>query len=164
MAAAQTYEPIATTTLGSNTASVTFSSLGSYTDIKVILESKVTVNDDIYMQFNSDTGSNYGSVWIRGNGTTASSVKSLTLTGLRCTDLSSPTTTNACALLIDIMNYGNSTSNKAIITRGNNASTGVDSFSGTWRSTAAITSIKLYPASGNFATGGIFTIYGIKAA
>ena len=62
------------------------------------------------------------------------------------------------------MNYANTTTYKTNISRSNNASTGVDAIATLWRNTAAITSVKVYPASGNMATGTIATLYGIKAA
>ena len=56
-----TYEPIATTTLGSATASVTFSSLGSYTDIVLVCSVQSASSGDarINIRFNGDTASNY---------------------------------------------------------------------------------------------------------
>jgi hypothetical protein len=57
-----TYEPIATTTLGTSESSVTFSSIsGSYTDLVLICAVKNTANngDEVAFQLNSDTGSNY---------------------------------------------------------------------------------------------------------
>jgi hypothetical protein len=35
---------------------------------------------------------------------------------------------------------------------------------GLWRGTAAINSITIYPAGGNFASGSTLTLYGITAA
>jgi anti-sigma-K factor RskA len=62
------------------------------------------------------------------------------------------------------MNYANTTIYKTSIARSNNASTGVDSMVSVWRSTNAVTSVKVYPASGNMASGSTFTLYGIAAA
>ena len=166
MAAGVTYTPIATTTLGSAQSSVTFSSIsGSYTDlVLVVYIPSNSTNDDMYLQYNSDTGSNYSNTTLRGNGTTASSTRGSNTTGARFSDSSSPTTTTSCTAIINIMNYANTTTYKTNISRSNNASTGVDSMVTLWRSTAAITSVKVYPASGNMASGSTFTLYGIQAA
>jgi hypothetical protein len=167
MPAAQTYEPIATTTFGSAASSYTFNSVSStYTDLVLVVYIPTnSTNDDIFMQFNSDTGSNYSATWLRGNGTAASSPRSTNLTGIRCSDLGSPTTTNASFIIIQIQNYSNTTTNKTVLTRANNAAgNGLDAFVGLWRSTAAINTIKVYPASGSMATGTTMTLYGIKAA
>jgi hypothetical protein len=166
MAAGNTYTPIATTTLGSATSSITFSSIsGSYTDLVLIFYTPSnSINDDMYLQYNSDTGSNYSNTTLRGNGTTASSTRGSNTTGARFTDASSPTTTTSNTSIINIMSYSNTTTYKSNISRGNNASTGVETMVTLWRNTAAITTIKIYPASGNMATGTIATLYGIAAA
>ncbi len=56
-----TYEPLATTTLGSAASSVTFSSIsGSYTDLVVVFSGTAGGgNSNLILTFNSDTGSNY---------------------------------------------------------------------------------------------------------
>ena len=63
--------------------------------------------------------------------------------------------------IIQIQNYSNSTTYKTAL--GRSAQQSVATV-GLWRSTSAITAVKIYPASGNFDTGSIFTIYGIAAA
>ena len=56
-----TYEPIATNTLGSAASSVTFSSIPStYTDLIVVMNyANSTGLADVFFRFNGDTGSNY---------------------------------------------------------------------------------------------------------
>ena len=166
MAAGNTYIPIATTTLGTATSSITFSSIsGSYTDLVLIFYTpSLSVSDDLYIQYNSDTASNYSVTILRGNGTTASSTRQSNQTGARFTDLSYASTTTSNTTLINIMNYSNTTTYKTNISRGNNAINGVESMVTLWRSTAAITTIKIYPVSGNMNTGTIASLYGIAAA
>ena len=167
MPAAQTYEPLATTTFGSAASSYTFNSVPStYTDlVRIVYVPTNSTNDDIFMQFNSDTASNYSALWLRGNGSAISSPSSSNINGIRCSDFGSPTTTNASFITIQIQNYSNTTTNKAVLTRANNAAgNGVDAFVGLWRSTTAINTINVYPASGSMATGTTMTLYGIKAA
>ena len=65
------------------------------------------------------------------------------------------------------MNYANTTTYKAYLTRSNSSqlSNYVEMGAGLWRSTSAINSIKLYLTSGgNFVSGFTATIYGITAA
>ena len=164
MPAGSTYTPIATTTLGSSQANVTFSSLGSYTDLVLVINSKSTVNEDIYMQFNNDTGGNYSSTWIRGTGSAASSVRVSNTTGMRLSDQGSPTTSNNTTSIIQIMNYGNASTYKTVLARSNNSSVGLEAVVGMWRSTSAITSIKIYLGSGSWENAGTFTLYGIASA
>ena len=68
-----TYEPIASTTLGTAAADITFSSIpGTYTDLVLVLYGGfATAASDLYTQFNSDTGTNYSNSDLRGNGTAA---------------------------------------------------------------------------------------------
>ena len=67
MAAGSTYTPIATTTLSSAQSSVTFSSLGSYTDIILVYAGTGTSTDTqgIRFQVNGDTGTNYSNTTLR---------------------------------------------------------------------------------------------------
>ena len=163
---ATTYEPIATTTTSGSAASVTFSSISSaYTDLVIIVNAGGSTNADLQMQFNSDTGTNYSRTVLSGNGTAASSGRQTSVAYIRVDNLGYLNTTfPAFTGIINIMNYSNTTTFKTAISRTNNASTGVDASVGLWRSTAAITSIVLYPDTGTLTNASTFTLYGIKAA
>lgn len=166
MPAGPTYEPIATTTLGSAQATVTFSSIsGSYTDLVLIVAEGNSANSDydIYIKFNSDSGTNYSRTQLTGNGSTASSSRSSDNTEIRI----GPSYNNqpVSTLISHIMNYSNTTTNKTVISRTGHASGYLMSHVALWRSTAAITSIALTLQGGiNFVSGSTFTLYGIKAA
>ncbi len=72
-----TYEPIATTTLGSAAATITFSTIpATYTDLRVVWVGTVTVADSAGMRFNSDSGTNYSRTVLQGDGSAASSNRS----------------------------------------------------------------------------------------
>lgn len=164
---ALTYEPITTTTLTSAQATVTFSSIsGSYTDIILITDNDQSggTQGNLFIQFNSDTGSNYSRTWLSGNGTSPFSGRESSQTKIGLTAYAYPQTTTRWIGAIHIQNYSNTTTNKTILVRGNNASIGVDAIVGLWRSTAAITSLTLSRSNDNFAIGSTFTLYGIKAA
>lgn len=164
---ASTYEPIATTTLGSDTATVTFSSIsGSYTDLVLIENGKVSAGGGSYsrLRFNSDTGSNYSSTFIYGNGTAAGSDRYSNFTFMSINYVAAIETNFNHNNIINIQNYSNSTTYKTVLARANNAATATDSTVGLWRSTSAITSIDYYLNSGSWATGSTFTLYGIKSA
>ena len=156
-----TYTPIATQTLGSAAASVTFSSIPqTYTDLVLVVVAPSGNNNDS-LQFNSDTGANYSWTRVYGDGTSAASSRSSNANYIRTTagDL-----TNTNSILIQIMNYSNSTTNKTVLTRGTNPSVLTIAVAGLWRNTSAITTINYSVATGTFATGSTFTLYGIKAA
>jgi len=62
------------------------------------------------------------------------------------------------------MNYANSTTNKTVLSRGNNTGNHTIAYVGLWRSTAAITSMLLGTTGSTWMAGSTFTLYGIKAA
>jgi hypothetical protein len=164
MPAGSTYTPIATTTLGSAAASVTFSSIaGTYTDLVIVINGAYASSDDGSpgLRFNSDTGGNYSETLIDGNGSSASSGRDSNATSAILGSMSATISTN----IINVMNYANTTTYKTSISRGNNTANRVRAYAALWRNTAAITSIQIITnATPNFATGSTFTLYGISAA
>lgn len=167
MASGPTYTPIATQTLGSATASVTFSSISSaYTDLVVVVSGNTSGDLDVQMQLGNgsvDTGSNYSVTFLYGTGSAAGSSRSSsqTIIGLGgIYNSGSGIGTN----IASINNYSNSTTYKTVLTRANNGGL-VQTRVGLWRSTAAINTIKLLvESSGTFNTGTTLTLYGIAAA
>jgi hypothetical protein len=159
---AKTYEPIATTTLGTAAASVTFSTIsGAYTDLILVADTvNATGADSFLLNFNSDTGSNYSVTRLGGDGSTATSSRASNQTVLQCGDVYSTRSTT----IVQILNYSNTTTYKTTITRQNNAANRVRANVNLWRSTAAITTILISTSSYNFSAGSTFTLYGIKAA
>ena len=162
---ASTYEPIATTTLGSAQASVTFSPIaGTYTDLVIIANYTTTVaNLDFRIQVNGDTGTNYSNTYLLGNGSSAGSGRSSNAT-YAGEYFSVGTSTNGNMTTINIMNYANTSVNKTILHRMSSAEKEVTANVALWRSTAAITSVTMFTNSSTFAAGSTFTLYGIKAA
>jgi hypothetical protein len=167
-----TYEPIATTTLGSAAATVTFSSIpGTYTDLVIIASGTVSVdNYGGWLQINSDTASNYSWTDLSGNGTTAQSNRGSSV-GNTSNYYAGPkqgwSNTSPNVTILNIFNYANTTTNKTWISRTANASStgGTEATVGLYRSTSAITSITLgVQSTGTYGSGSTFTLYGIKAA
>ena len=159
-----TYKKIATTTLGSNQATIEFTSIsGAYTDIVLILSAKASGgNMDALIQVNSDTGSNYSFTALSGNGSSASS-NTYSNQNSGYGDLNGYiNTSNFNVEIIQFMNYSNTTTYKTFLSRASTAGNGLDAIVNLWRNTAAITSIKL-SGSQTYATGTTATIYGIKA-
>jgi len=160
-----TYEPIATTTLGSTAATLTFSSIsGSYTDLVLVLGLAGSTDINVLMQFNSDTGSNYSKTNLGGSGSSAISSRASNQTSIEVNFQGYVQTTFRANAIISIMNYSNATTYKTVLSRFNNASTGTDAIVGLWRSTSAITTIDVKTHTGTFSSGSTFTLYGIKAA
>ena len=163
-----TYEKIATTTLTGTTASYTFTSIpGTFTDLVLTLGNlDVTDAAQNLLQFNSDTGSNYSRTTVAGDGANTSSGRTTNATSimLESTFYPSFNGNKDYTGIWNIMNYSNTTTYKTVIGRGSSASVGAGASVSLWRSTSAITSIKIQPAYGySYNSGGVFTLYGIKA-
>jgi hypothetical protein len=163
---AVTYEVISKNVLGSNTSSITFSTIPqTYTDLVMIINGGNTDAVQPGIRFNGDSGSNYSRQNVTGNGATAAATAgqndSLIQFGWDAY-LTSAYTYNA---VINVPNYSSTNTTKAVLGRSNNANTGSTLTVGAWRSTSAITSMTLLQSygSGLFLTGTTFTLYGIKA-
>lgn len=165
MAAGATYEPIATTTLGSS-GSITFSSIPStYTDLKLVIVGKAVSYVSGAIRFNSDSGTNYSYTYLGGDGSTASSGRDTSDTTIYAAgNLASIASTYPAMVTYDIFSYAGSTY-KTLLTSASNDMNGSGSREltvGLWRSTSAITTISLWETG--WATGTTATLYGIKAA
>jgi hypothetical protein len=158
---ASTYEKIATTTLGSAQATVTFSTIsGAYTDLVLIAETDQTASSISLIRFNGDTGSNYSSTIISGTGSTVGSSITTNATSVNFTQ----TSANLQLTLANIMNYSNTTTYKTFLLRRNDTAGSLGASVGLWRSTSAITSIDLISNASTFLAGSTFTLYGILKA
>ena len=166
MAAGSTYTPIATTTLGSAVTEYTFSSIPStYTDLVLVVTGNTNNPTNPIMRFNGDTGSNYSTTWLAGNGTSATSSRGTNTTYIATNNQGYMTSTSNSVIITQVMSYANTSTYKTALSRSNTASTGVDATVGLWRNTAAITSITILTGSANtFSVGNTFTLYGIAAA
>lgn len=155
-----TYEKIATNTLGSGSADVSFTSIaGTYTDLIIIANGKTSSESTLGLQFNSDTATNYSSTYMRGNGTTATSGRFSSNSQMYSYNWNNSDNT----ALWQIQNYSNATTYKTGLCRIGGAGLYVAASVGLWRSTSAITSITI-KSNDTFSTGSTFTLYGIKAA
>jgi hypothetical protein len=169
-----TFESIASVTVSSAQSSVEFTSIPStykHLQIRGVARTTraVSLNGFIY-QFNSDTAANYTSHLLRGDG-------SIVSVGNTVNDVASDFivvaannagSNNMGAFIIDILDYTNT--NKYKTTRNlfgvdNNGNGYVGITSTLWKSTSAITSIKLYSDSAaNTAQYTSLGLYGIRGA
>jgi hypothetical protein len=157
-----TYEPIATTTLGSAASSVTFSSIsGTYTDLVLIVNASLASGAaSLLMRYNSDSGTNYSGTRLIGNGSAASSERTTSATQNDIGYFN----TSMCTSVVSIQNYSNSTTYKTCLVRAN-TSEYVFGQVQMWRNTAAVTNVNITNSSAvNFNVGSTFTLYGIKSA
>lgn len=171
---------IATTTLGSATSSVTFSSIpGTYTHLQLrasLQTARVTYPlDKIFWRFNSDTASNYSAHGVWGDGASATSAVENTtaISGFdNFTTTASPSSLGFGVLILDILDYANTDKYKTTrALSGFDVNGTVSGFggrvgltSGNWRSTSAITSITFtVDNAANFSADSQFSLYGVKA-
>ena len=162
---AATYEPIATQTLGSAAASITFSSIAAdWTDLRLVVVGDLAVASRGAIIFNGDTATNYSRTNLVGDGSAASSTRSTSAAYIifNRSDLAGLQFWQA-----DVFSYAGSTYKTllGVTSADQNGSGDTVSQVGLWRSTSAITSLtfKTYDAA-NFSTGTTATLYGIKAA
>ena len=174
---ALTYDSIATTTLGTSSPTITFSSIPqTYTDLKIVFFPVTTAGSitSFYWTANGDVaGANSVYTWsrIRATGTTTSgsTVTNDTAwgyTGIPGIDVVPPSATGGSCCVIEYLNYTNTTLIKAGVasfSADTNTTAGSSQRVAISRnSTAAISSLTFY--CNDFATGTVATIYGIKAA
>jgi hypothetical protein len=162
-----TYEPIATQTLASAVATISFTSIpATYTDLKIILNGTQT-GGNLDLQFNSDTATNYSQTYIYGDGTNVATASRLSVSQIQLSEYSALNSTTPSNRYIDIFSYAG-TSYKTVInveSQDNNGTGFTLNGVGMWRSTSAITSISLTATGANtLKIGTIATLYGIKAA
>lgn len=170
-AASPSYESIATVVVGAGgSSSVDFTSIPStfkHLQIRYIGRNTST-SLDTYARFNSDTGNNYRSHYLTGDGSAASAGDILVQNFWNAGYVSgSSQSANVFgATVIDILDYTDTSKNAVTRTLtgwDNNGSGQLVLYSGLWTSTAVITAISLSkPSGGSWAQYSSFALYGIK--
>jgi hypothetical protein len=167
-----TYEPIATTTLGSNAASYVFSSIPqTYTDLVIACDFRFTESPGRFfgVRCNGDTGNNYWTAYYAGTGSgalTATFADNLLRLG------NGSANSERTLAMGHIFDYTNTTTYKSSIGRASTNEYTIF-YGSNWRGSTgsafqAITSLTVAcdPGGGTnaFLAGSTFTLYGIKAA
>jgi hypothetical protein len=167
MAAGATYEKIATTTLSTAAANVTFSAIsGAYTDLVLVANLGCSAGGNrAFWRVNGNVANDYSKIYLLGDGSstgtsdTQSESQSFIFDGIAV-----PTTLSG-TLIQHYQNYSNTNMFKQVLSRCNHPTSGTMMVAGQWRQTAAITSIYLEATgSATWITGSTFTLYGILAA
>lgn len=162
------YELVSTTILGSNAASVTFTGLdtsaSAYKHLQIRITSRTTSTADaeeVRFRFNGDTGVNYQGHYLYGTGSAgASGAMGASGNGYGYyTSAANATSGFFGAAIMDILDFNSTNKNKIVKTWSGNQF--IVSASSVWVSTAAITSITLFPG-GNLLTGSRFSLYGLR--
>lgn len=160
-----TYEPIQTTTLGSDQSDVEFTNISQdYTDLIIVrVGTQGGAPGNMIMQVGNnsyDTTSSYSGTQLFGNGSSALSDRFSNDTRWFINYVNS---SNVTTSIYHIMNYSNTTTHKTMIGRNSDASVYTSAYVFLWRSTAAINRVKLSQPTNNIKSGTIITLYGIKA-
>lgn len=165
------YESIASFTVGSTPANITFSSIPAtykHLQIRGIMRSSAGGGTD-FLQIiaNGDTGTNYAYHSVRGNGSAASAggAGSTVFYGSIDYPASGAAANTFGALTLDLLDYTNTNKFKTfrILAGADTNGSGMISFiSGLWRNTNAVTSISINAASASFSQYSSFALYGIK--
>jgi hypothetical protein len=164
MAAGRTFEPIATTTLGSAQSTFTFSSIPStYTDLFITVTATQTAGPvNMLLTFNG-AGTGYSRTLLAGNGTSALSARLSNRATIQLDNWTSPGTGHQAQW--NVMSYSNTSVYKVIIGTTGRAAEGREASVGLWQNSAAISSITFsMDGASNIASGSTFTLYGIAAA
>ena len=163
---ANALQPLANKTLTGSASSVTFSSIsGAYKDLLLVCSytNAVSSGDYIQLQMNSDSGSNYNSVYLATNGSSAStnyydnfSIGWLTVQG--------GFDTSRGLLVANVFDYSATDKHKTYVVENGTSDRGVEALAGRWANTSALTSLALSSVNGwSFATGSTFALYGVSA-
>lgn len=161
------FNSIASTLVGAGGASnVEFLAIPqTYKHLQIrILSFASTADTDIQIQFNSDTASNYA--WHRFASLQSSVYADAGLTQSFGIIGRGGSGTNMFGIAIcDILDYNNTNklkTTRSVFGRNSNGTGNVWVGSSLWRSTNAITSIKVYPNAGTFSQNTRVSLYGIE--
>jgi hypothetical protein len=163
------FESIATITQSTTAASMEFTNIPStyqHLQIRGIVRNASTNGNDLYLQFNGNTGSSYTFHQLSGNGSSASASGSTGITGASMAQTSNTASTFG-AFIIDILDYASTTKNPVFRCFGGyetNTVGFVSLRSSMYNGTGAITSIKLFQGgSVNQTQYTTAALYGVRA-
>jgi hypothetical protein len=166
------YESIATVTVGSGgSASISFtSSPATYTHLQVrclARTDRALTADQLRITVNSDSASNYSDHILSGDGSSATASAAANNTYMFLGRASAATATASIfgATIIDILDYANTNKYKTLRSLTGvdfNGTGNISLTSGSWRNTAAITSIQVTFLGSLMDQYSSFALYGIK--
>lgn len=156
----------------SGTGAVTFSSLGSYTHLRIVYSARGTESataTTMELTFNGDTGSNYDSERVSFTSTIGFATQ-VAQTNAIIGFISAATATSnyASGSEIYIPDYRGTTfyktafATQSLLQAQSSGNIGTRLNAAFWRSTSAITSVTLTLTSGNYVSGSKFTLYGMN--
>jgi len=178
VAAAGSYDLLATEILTGTQATVTFSSLGTYAadyqhlQVRMVARSNRGDTDSyLYVQFNGDTASNYNHHYLRGTGSSVGSDVTSAYYPSGILDINflpaatAPSNSFGVATLdiLDPFETSKYTTARTLSGQAGSGYSRIGLSSGAWRNTASLTSITFDDIFGSFVSGSRFSLYGLKA-
>jgi hypothetical protein len=149
---------LATLTLGSAQATVTFSGISqSYRDLRLVCKNAAATQ--FQLQINSNS-SNFTAVQAYGNGSSAYS-QSYTGDGSFYTGLW--WAMDGYIYSADILDYAQTDKHKPVLSRISSSAAYSAMEAGRYTSTSAVTTLKIIGAGNNIQPGSTFTLYGVSA-
>lgn len=174
MPAGKTYIRVASQTLSSTSATVTFSNIPqNFTDLVLVMSPAIQTSqaNGIRIRLGNttvDTGSSYSTTHLIGNGSSASSQRDTNGTSIILSWNNAPNSSlGIMNAICNFQNYSNGSINKTMIFRTNNANQSTEATAALWRQTSPINIIELSTSGGatnQFTPGSIFMLYGIECA
>jgi hypothetical protein len=162
-----TYNPLQSVELTASAANVTFSNIDQgYTDLVLVFSGQVTSAVSLALQVNGDTATSYSVTELAGDGSTATSSRSSNAASMTISSVGAQIGTGTpWVSTLHFQSYSNTTTNKPVLMRTSAPGTITTLNAGMYRSTAAITSIRLmgFANASGFAAGTTFDLYGIKS-
>jgi hypothetical protein len=166
------YDALATITLSAATASVTFAGIPNtykHLQIRSLYKVNNTNGGSSRITYNGDSGNNYSSHYLIGDGSSASA-GAVTSSPFAWVGVGDQSTSNFGVSVLDVLDYANVSKNKthrALSGVDNNGSGVIVLTSGAWLNTSAINSITLTPQSNTTPTNTYlqysqFSLYGVK--
>lgn len=149
-------------TLAASASSVTFSNIPqNYADFTLVFSGTASQRAELGIRVNSDSGTNYPYVIMRGNGSTVSAAVATTETYMFS---SGRVNSDQSTQIIQFMDYSATDKHKAVLWRDSAAQEYVTACVARWANINAISRIDLsFPFGGTFNSGCTFSIYGVHA-
>jgi hypothetical protein len=161
-----TYTALATITLGSAAASITFGSIpANYRDLVISVSGSLAANGHPSYRFNADTGSNYSHIMAQGGAGYGTFSASRTGTNLGMYEPQNLDANVVFNFSLNLMDYSATDKHKSGLMRINGVVGGsgvVAMTAGRWANTAAVTSVTVL-ATQNYNIGTTFSLYGVIA-
>jgi hypothetical protein len=166
------YELIQSVNVGTaNTAAVFNSIPQTFKHLQIRIYAKnSSLNSDLLVRFNGDTGSNYSRHQLAGDGSSVFSGANTSATSITLNyAMARSSGTNGFGVgIVDVLDYSLTTKNKTLrsfhgsVRPTSTSDHYVSLTSGLWINTSAITSLSFTVGANNFSAGSTFSLYGIK--